>query len=151
MERWDLTSLPSSTEKQHPREPGADAPRVPRHEGQFPRVLFSTPECRAVVIELSRGETMGDHHVRERAVVQVVSGCVAIDVSGENSECAAGTLVMFAPSERHSVHALDDATLLLLLAPWPAPNHYTDAGETGLAQELPANASVDPIPPEDGS
>jgi quercetin dioxygenase-like cupin family protein len=147
VERWDLSALPSSTEKEHPREPGADAPRVPRDEGQFPRVLFSTPECRAVFIELSADETMGDHHVRERAVVHVVSGCVAIDASGETAECAAGTLVAFAPSERHSVRAIDDATLLLLLAPWPAPSHHTDAAEARDVHQLPANASVDPTSP----
>jgi quercetin dioxygenase-like cupin family protein len=144
--RWDLMSLPPSTEKQHPREPGADAPRVPRREGRIPRVLFSAPEYRAVAIELARGETMGDHHVRERAIVQVVSGRVAVDASDETAECAAGTLVTFAPGERHSVHALDDAKLLLILAPWPAATHYTDA-EIDHAQRLPVNASVDPVSP----
>ena len=142
MKRWDLTSLPPSTEKQHSREPGADAPRVPRRESQIPRVLFSAPECRAVAIELERGETMGDHHVRERAVVHVVSGRVAIEASGENVECAAGTLLTFAPGERHSVHAAEHSTLLLLLAPWPAARHYTDDAEAGHAQQLPPNAST---------
>jgi hypothetical protein len=28
VKHWNLTALPPSTEKQHPREPGADAPRV---------------------------------------------------------------------------------------------------------------------------
>ena len=70
-------------------------PRVPRREGQMPRVLFSAPECRAVVVELSQGETMGDHRVRERAVVQVVGGRVAIETSGETAECTAGMLVTF--------------------------------------------------------
>ncbi len=142
MKRWDLLSLPPSTEKQQPREPGADAPRVPRRAGQIPRVLFSAPECRAVAIELERGETMGNHHVRERAVVHVVSGHVAIEASGERVECAAGTLVSFDPGEPHSVYAADDATLLLLLAPWPATRHYTDDAEAGNAQQLPANAST---------
>lgn len=146
MKRWDLTSLPSSTEKQHPREPGADAPRLPRREGQIPRILFSAPECRAVAIELERGETMGDHHVRERAVVQVASGRVAIEASGEKVECAAGTVVTFAPGERHGVYAAEDATPLLLLAPWPAARHYTDDAEAGHAQQLPANASIAPLP-----
>jgi quercetin dioxygenase-like cupin family protein len=150
VKRWDLTSLPASTEKQHPREPGASAPRVSRHGRQIPRVLFSAPECRAVVVELERGETMGDHQVRERAVVQIVSGRVAIEASGETAECAADTLVTFAPGERHSVHALEQATLLLLLSPWPAASHYTDDAEAAHAQQLPANASVDPVAPERG-
>jgi hypothetical protein len=35
--------------------------------------------------------------------------------------------------------------LLLVLAPWPAAEHYTDA-ETAHAQELPAHAFVAPLP-----
>jgi hypothetical protein len=87
-------------------------------------------------LELERGETMGDHHVSERAVVHVVSGRVSIDASGGTVECTAGTLVTFAPGERHSVHAAENATLLGLLAPWPAAQHYTDA-EAGHGSSLP--------------
>ncbi|HEX6762760.1 MAG TPA: cupin domain-containing protein [Gaiellaceae bacterium] len=148
MKRWDLLSLPSSTEKQHPREPGPGAPRVPRRTGQIPRVLFTAPECRAIVIELEPGETMGDHQVRERAVLHVVAGRVSIEASGETVECGAGTLVTFAPDERHSVRALDDAKLLLIVSPWPAAEHYSDA-ETQRAPHLPANAFVAPLETED--
>lgn len=144
MKRWNLLSLPPSTEKQHPRESGSGAPRVPRRDGQIPRVLFTAPECRAIVIELDHGETMGDHHVRERAVVQVVTGRVAIEASGETVECAAGTLVTFAPHERHTLRALGDATLLLIVAPWPAAEHYSET-ETQRAAHLPVNAFVPPL------
>jgi quercetin dioxygenase-like cupin family protein len=144
MKRWDLTTLPPSTEKEQPRAPGAGAPRVPREDGRIPRVLFSSPECRAVVIELAGGESMGEHHVRERAVVQVVSGRVAIDAGGEQAECGAGTLVTFAPGEQHALRALDDAKILLVLSPWPGAQHYSD-GEPPTEGHVPANASVDPI------
>lgn len=150
MKRWDLTSLPPSTEKQRPRDPGSGAPRVAKHDGQIPRVLFSAPECRAVVVELESGETMGDHHVRERAVVHVISGRVSIDASGESAECPAGTVVTFAPGERHSVHAVEKSALLLLLAPWPAAQHYSDQAEADHAQHLPANASIAPLGPPSG-
>jgi quercetin dioxygenase-like cupin family protein len=143
VDRWDLNSLPSSTEKQTPRAPGPDAPRVPKRDGQIPRVLFSGPECRAVLIELEGGEEMGDHQVRERAVVLVVAGRVAIDASGETAECGTGTLVTFTPGERHGVRALEHSRLLLILAPWPGAEHYS-ASEASHAQHLPANASVEP-------
>jgi quercetin dioxygenase-like cupin family protein len=136
-------ALPPSTEKEHLREPGPDAPRVARRDGQIPRVLFTSPECRIVVIELGRGETMGDHRVRERAIVQVVSGRVSIETSGESAECDAGALVTFDPGEPHSLRAHENTRLLLLLAPWPAPEHYTGS-ETERAQHLPANARVEP-------
>lgn len=143
MKIWDLTSLPPSTEKEQPRAPHPDAPRVARQERQIPRVLFSSPECRAVAVELEAGEAMGEHHVRERALVQVVAGRVSIEASGEAVECGAGTLVALAPSERHSVRAVEASTLLLVLAPWPASAHYTDGAEEH-AQALPPNAHVEP-------
>jgi quercetin dioxygenase-like cupin family protein len=105
----------------------------------MPRVLFSTPECRAIVVDLGEGEEMGDHQVRERAVVEVES-------SGERVACDAGTLLNFEPGEPHSVRALTDARLLLLLAPWPAPEHYEPSEDRGA--RLPANATVSPLPPE---
>ena len=143
MRRWDLSSLPSSTEKETPREPGADAPRVPRRDGQIPRVLFSAPECRAVVIELDAGEAMGDHHVRDRAVVHVHHGRVSIEVGGQQVECGGGCVVTFDPGERHAVRALEPSMLLLVLAPWPATDHYVEG--TAAAQHVPANASVEPL------
>jgi quercetin dioxygenase-like cupin family protein len=132
VKRWDLRSLAPSSEKRTAREPGADAPRVPSEGRQMPRVLFSTPECRAVVIDLESGEELGDHHVRERAVLEVVAGRISIDSPEGTAECDAGTLVTFDPGERHTIRALDDARLLMLLAPWPG-------------EHVPANAVADPI------
>ena len=85
---------------------------------------------------------MGDHKVRERAVVQVVDGRVSVEASGETVECGAGALLTFEPSEPHRIRALDDARLLLLLAPWPALDHY--AGDDEAATRVPANAVVEP-------
>jgi quercetin dioxygenase-like cupin family protein len=100
-------------------------PSVEQSGRREPRVLFSAPECRAVVIDLRAGEELGEHEVRERAVLHVVAGRVAItDGGGAGETIESGTLVTFAPHERHAVRAEEDARLLLLLAPWPAPDHY---------------------------
>ena len=109
----------------------------------MPRVLFSAPECRVVVIDLQSGEELGDHHVRERAVVEVISGSVAIEIAGNVVECAEGTVVTFDPGERHAVRALSDARLLLVLAPWPKAETYSE-GEPAHAEHVPANATVGP-------
>lgn len=114
----------------------------------MPRVLFSSPECRVVVVDLANGEEIGDHRVRERAVVEVVMGRVVIESSGETAECDAGTLVTFDPGEEHRVRALADARLLLVLAPWPAAEHYTEA-EQRHGDHLPANAVLEPLPASD--
>lgn len=43
---------------------------------------------------------------------------------------------------------LANTRLLLVLAPWPATNHYSDA-EKADAQHFPANAVANPICPTD--
>jgi quercetin dioxygenase-like cupin family protein len=144
MRRWYLPSVAPSSEKLVEREPGADAPRVPSIGHQKPRVLFSSPECRVVVLDLRRGEEMGDHHVRERAVLEVISGRVSIEAAGTSVVCEPGTLVTFDPGERHALRGLEDARLLLTLAPWPAAGHNAPS-ESPHDQHLPANATVEPI------
>lgn len=111
---------------------------------QTPRVLSSSPECRIVVIDLQGGEGLGDHHVRERAVLEVIAGRVSIECSSEAVECQAGTLATFDPGELHSVRALTDARLLLVLAPWLAARNGT-AADLAHAAHLPANALAEPI------
>jgi hypothetical protein len=75
----------------------------------------------------------------------VVVRSVVVESSEETAECDPGTLVTFDPGEEHRVRALADARLLLVLAPWPAAEHYTDA-EQHRGDHLPANAVVDPLP-----
>ena len=70
-----------------------------------------------------------------------------VESGGEVAECPAGTLVVFEPGESHAVKALEDSHLLLILAPWPAPGHDL-ASEGDRAEHLPANAAVDPLPPD---
>ena len=71
--------------------------------------------------------------MRERAVLEVISGRVSIECADETAECDAGTLVAFDPGEHHTIRALADAQLLLLLAPWPG------------GEQMPANAAVEPL------
>ena len=144
MRHWDLPAIAGSTDKRSEHARGADAPRVPSVGRQKPRVLFSSPECRLVVLDLKTGESLDDHRVRERAVIEVVSGRVEMESAEGTVECAAGSLVTFEPGERHAVRGLEDARMLLVLAPWPAPGHNDDA-EAPHDQHLPANATVDTL------
>src|SRR5207244_9012924 len=106
-------------------------------------IFFSAPECRVVIIDLQSGEELGDHHVRERAVLEVITGSVAIELTGKIVECSAGTVVTFDPGERHAVRAHADARLLLVLAPWPNAKHYRE-GEPAHADHVPINAMIEP-------
>jgi quercetin dioxygenase-like cupin family protein len=125
IERWHLPSIDATGRRE-------------------PRVLFSADECRAVVIDLRAGDALGEHSVRERATIQVVSGSIAISCNGETVEAGAGTLLTFPPGQRHSLRAAEDARILLLLAPWPADTHYA-AGEAAHPERMPGNASSPPL------
>jgi mannose-6-phosphate isomerase-like protein (cupin superfamily) len=88
-----------------------------------PHVLFSD-DSRAVLLRLAPGQELVEHQVRERAFVCVVEGSVTIRCGEAVVDGGVGTLVTFDPGERHSVRSAGGARLLLLLAPWPAPDHY---------------------------
>jgi quercetin dioxygenase-like cupin family protein len=142
--RWHLPTLAPSSDKQHVREPGPEAPRVATVGRSKPRVLFSEPECRVVVIDLRAGEEMGNHAVHERAVIEVVSGRIAMTSAVETIDCESGTLINLEPGEHHAVRALADSQLLLILAPWPAKKSGQEGEED--PHHLPRNAIA---PPED--
>jgi quercetin dioxygenase-like cupin family protein len=125
VERWHLPSI------------AADGKREPR-------VLFSRPDCRAVVIDLNEGDTLGDHRMHEHAVVEIVSGRLGVTLGGRELECDSGMLMTFEPGETRSVRALEPSRLLLLLTPWPGKGHFRDAEATDPGR-MPANATVPPL------
>jgi quercetin dioxygenase-like cupin family protein len=90
-----------------------------------PVVLHSqNGESRAVLIGLDAGQEMGEHEVKEAAMLLVVAGEARVTVGAETRVAGAGELFRFDPSERHSVSSVDGARLLLVLAPWPGDGHY---------------------------
>jgi len=121
MQQWDLTAA---------NEGGRTGPRV----------LFSTSEARGVLIDLDQDEEMGDHQVRERALVQVLRGSITCASGVETATCEEGALIVFEPGEPHVLRALQPTRLLLVLAPWPAPGHYGDR-EGDDPHELPVHAT----------
>ena len=125
MQQWDLTAANEGTRT-------------------GPRVLFSTSEVRGVVIDLSLDEEMGDHQVRERALVHVLQGSVTCASGTDIVTCGAGTLTVFEPGEPRSIRALQPTRLLLVLAPWPGQGHYDDAAGDD-PHELPVHATQPPL------
>jgi len=93
-------------------------------EPHSPQILASNDDARAIALMIPAGEGFEDHQVHERAWVTVLDGEIEIKTSlGDSVTGRAGLLVEFAPNERHSVHALSDARILLLLTPWPGVDH----------------------------
>jgi len=90
-----------------------------------PVVLHSRDGAeRAVLIELRSGEALGEHSVKESALLLVLDGTVRVAAGDEAIEGDAGALFHFEPDERHSVTSDGGARVLLLLAPWTGEGHY---------------------------
>jgi len=75
---------------------------------------------RVIFIEVRAGEALGEHQVRESAVLVVVDGAIRVDAADESIDAGPGELFHFEPSERHTVTSDSGGSVLLFLAPWPA-------------------------------
>jgi quercetin dioxygenase-like cupin family protein len=89
-----------------------------------PVVLRSDPGARAVLIVLQAGQALGDHQVKEGALVCVIDGSVRVESGGEAIEGAAGCFFSFAADERRSIRSDSGARLLMVFSPWPGEGHY---------------------------
>ena len=89
-------------------------------------VVLDSEDSRAVLISLHSGQELGEHQVRERAWVVVVSGAAEVVAAEETIAAPEGTLFEFDPTERRTVRSADGCRLLILLAPWPGPGHYPE-------------------------
>lgn len=125
VERWHLPSIEADGKRE-------------------PRVLFSRPESRAVVVDLRAGDELGEHRLHEHTIVLVVSGQLALVLGDRHLLCEAGTLATFTPGEARSVRALEPSRILLLLAPWPGAGHFGE-GEDVDPERMPANATAPPL------
>jgi quercetin dioxygenase-like cupin family protein len=89
-----------------------------------PVVLRSDDAARAVLLVLDPGQRLGDHQVKERALVCVIDGEVSVESGGDTIKGVAGSFFSFDADERRSIAAQTGARILLVLAPWPGEGHY---------------------------
>ena len=108
-------------------------------EPHAPQILSTTDDSRAIALELPEGESLQEHEVHERTWFVVVSGEVEVTANGESVTAGPGTLVEFAPQERHAVTARSTARLLIVLTPWPGDGH---PGAMTLEQKRDARSNA---------
>lgn len=93
-------------------------------EPQEPQILSTADDARTILLRLRLGQELQEHEVHENARIVVIEGEVEVKTpEGESASAGSGHLLEFAPGERHTVSAKADATLLLLLTPWPGDGH----------------------------
>lgn len=106
MQHWDLQQIET---------PGGS---------RSPVVLRSDEAARAVLIVLEPGQRLGEHQVKERALVSVVDGAVRVESGGETVDGGPGCFFFFDADERRSISTDSGARILMVLAPWPGEGHY---------------------------
>jgi quercetin dioxygenase-like cupin family protein len=96
-----------------------------------PVVLRSDEGSRVVLIVLDPGQALGDHQVKEGALVAVVDGIVRVESGGRTIEGEAGCVFSFDADERRSISTDAGARILLVLSPWPGEGHYRGEQKSG--------------------
>jgi quercetin dioxygenase-like cupin family protein len=89
-----------------------------------PVVLRSDDAARAVLISLEPGQALGEHQVKEHALVTVLDGAVRVEAGGEAIDGGLGCCFSFDADERRSISSDGGARILLVFAPWPGEGHY---------------------------
>jgi quercetin dioxygenase-like cupin family protein len=108
-----------------------------------PEVLHSQRgESRVVAMHLQAGQELGDHEVKEAALLVVVDGRVRVEAGDESVDAATGAVFRFEPEERHSIAADGDARVLLVLAPWPGEGHYRGEEKAGASSSSSPDAAA---------
>lgn len=93
-------------------------------EPQEPQILSTADDARTILLRLRQGEELREHEVHENARIVVIEGEIEVETpGGESAAAGSGSLLEFAPRERHTVSAKANTTLLLLLTPWPGDGH----------------------------
>ena len=112
MQRWNLNEI--------------ETPRGSRS----PVVLRSDPGARAVLIALEPGQALGDHQVKEGALISVIDGAVRVESGGVTVEGRAGSFFSCDADERRSTSSDSGARLLMVFSPWPGAGHYRGGDES---------------------
>ena len=93
-----------------------------------PSVLHSDEgAARGIGVLLPAGDLLQEHETRESAWIVVASGEVEVEGDEGTQRGGAGTVFHFEAHERREIRATSEARLLMVLAPWPAPDHQTSA------------------------
>lgn len=99
---------------------------IPTPDGTRSPVVLHTQdgEGRVLLIRIDEGQALGEHQVKEAALLLVVDGEVTVDAGDESVDAGAGALFRFDPDERRAVRSAAGGRVLLFLAPWPGVGHY---------------------------
>lgn len=87
---------------------------IPKN-GTLSRVLHQDDRIRLVLFAFDAGQELSEHRSSSGAIVQVVSGKLQFQASGQNYEMGPSTWLHMAPGEDHALQAVEPTLMLLTL------------------------------------
>lgn len=86
--------------------------------GRHARTLVKDTDLRVVLVALSKGGRMEEHHAPGRITIQTLAGRLDLRVMGRTVALPTGQILTLGPAIPHDVEALEDSAFLLTIA-WP--------------------------------
>lgn len=91
----------------------ADAYKI---DGHTARTLVREPAMRVVLIVMTAGAKIAEHHAQETASIHSLSGHIRLRLPQRAVDLPAGHLLVIPAQLPHDVEAVDDAAFLITLA-----------------------------------
>ena len=77
--------------------------------------LFKAEQLELIRLVLPRGKGMPEHAVQGAVTIQCLEGCIEVHAHQKTLTLRAGELVYLAGGEPHTVHAVENASVLLTI------------------------------------
>jgi quercetin dioxygenase-like cupin family protein len=91
-----------------------------------PLVLVDDDGARALLLVLEADQELGDHQTRENCWMVVVEGTFEVGDNGARHTVGVGGFLRWPRDERRTVRTTTGGRMLMVLAPWPADDHFLD-------------------------
>jgi quercetin dioxygenase-like cupin family protein len=95
--------------------------------GPSVRVLSDVGASRGVLFTFRAGQRLKEHRTSSQILVHVVSGTIAFEARGQAVEATQGSLLQLEGDIPHSIAALSDASVLVIMT--PSPNNHSLSAE----------------------
>ncbi len=79
------------------------------------RILMKSPTLEIIRLVVLAGQDVAEHRARGEITVQGLEGSVDFVIADETRRIEAGGLLHLPPGERHAVHGIVDASLLVTI------------------------------------
>lgn len=84
-------------------------------DGTLSRTVFEDDQVKVLVFAFDAGQELSEHTSASAAIIQVLSGKLALSLGGDPVEALPGSWVHMSPRLPHAVDAVEPSVMLLTL------------------------------------